>query len=111
MFSEADAWLADNTDGRGLVRDLSANQGRDTRGSRICIIGAGGATAGILGAILAVPVASIARDLVVLVADDEGEQVAAANEAVVGEAAIDEGASGEAAVVSLSLSGRAAEAA
>jgi shikimate dehydrogenase len=59
LFREADVWLADNTDGRGLVRDLSANQGQDTRGSRICIIGAGGATAGILGDLLEQEPASI----------------------------------------------------
>jgi len=59
LFREADAWLADNTDGRGLVRDLSANLGQDTCGSRICIIGAGGATAGILGDLLDQKPASI----------------------------------------------------
>ncbi len=52
LFREADAWLADNTDGRGLVQDLSANLGQEIGGSRICIIGAGGATAGILGELL-----------------------------------------------------------
>lgn len=53
LFGEADGWLADNTDGRGLVRDLSTNLGRDIRGSCVCIIGAGGATAGILGDLMA----------------------------------------------------------
>jgi shikimate dehydrogenase len=52
LFSEPDAWLADNTDGRGLVQDLSANLDQEIGGSRICIIGAGGATAGILGDLL-----------------------------------------------------------
>jgi shikimate dehydrogenase len=56
LFRKANDWLADNTDGRGLVRDLltnlSRNLSRDTHGSRICIIGAGGATAGILGDLL-----------------------------------------------------------
>jgi shikimate dehydrogenase len=52
LFHEPDTWLADNTDGRGLVQDLSANLGQKIGGSRICIIGAGGATAGILGDLL-----------------------------------------------------------
>jgi shikimate dehydrogenase len=46
-------WLADNTDGRGLLRDLSRSlasaQARLLAGSRILIAGAGGAVAGILG--------------------------------------------------------------
>jgi len=42
-----------NTDGRGLVQDLSGNLGQPIRASRICIIGAGGAAAGILGDLLA----------------------------------------------------------
>lgn len=53
VFESADDWYADNTDGRGLVQDLSANLGRQIRDSRICIIGAGGAAAGILGDLLA----------------------------------------------------------
>ena len=53
VFESADDWYADNTDGRGLVQDLSANLGRQIRASRICIIGAGGAAAGILGDLLA----------------------------------------------------------
>ena len=53
VFESADHWYADNTDGRGLVQDLSANLGRQIRDSRICIIGAGGAAAGILGDLLA----------------------------------------------------------
>ena len=52
LFREADVWLADNTDGRGLVQDLTANLKLEVAGSQICIIGAGGATAGILGDLL-----------------------------------------------------------
>jgi len=59
LFSEPDAWLADNTDGRGLVQDLALNLGQEIGGSRICIIGAGGATAGILGDLLEQKPASI----------------------------------------------------
>jgi len=59
LFNEPDAWLADNTDGRGLVQDLFANLNLEIPGSQICIIGAGGATAGILGDLLEQEPASI----------------------------------------------------
>ena len=42
----------DNTDGRGLVRDLTLNLGIPMRGQRILILGAGGATRGILEPLL-----------------------------------------------------------
>ena len=45
-------WLGDNTDGAGLLRDLEHNAGRSLRGARILLIGAGGAAAGCLGALL-----------------------------------------------------------
>ena len=38
----------DNTDGIGLVRDLEQNHGFDLEGKRILLIGAGGASRGIL---------------------------------------------------------------
>jgi shikimate dehydrogenase len=47
-----DDLYADNTDGRGLVDDLSRQPGARIEGSRICLLGAGGAAAGILGALL-----------------------------------------------------------
>lgn len=40
--------IADNTDGAGLVRDLTVNQGFSLAGKRILILGAGGAVRGIL---------------------------------------------------------------
>jgi len=43
---------ADNTDGRGLVDDLCRQAGARLEGARICLLGAGGAAAGILGALL-----------------------------------------------------------
>ncbi|MBN8511010.1 MAG: shikimate dehydrogenase, partial [Burkholderiales bacterium] len=46
---DADGWLADNTDGIGLVRDLQANAGFRLAGARVLLIGAGGAGAGVLG--------------------------------------------------------------
>jgi shikimate dehydrogenase len=49
---DADGWLADNTDGIGLVRDLQRNAGIALRGLRVLLIGAGGAAAGVLGPLL-----------------------------------------------------------
>jgi shikimate dehydrogenase len=50
---DADGWLADNTDGVGLVHDIERNAGVELPGKRILLIGAGGAAAGALGALLA----------------------------------------------------------
>jgi shikimate dehydrogenase len=56
VFRGRQDWLADNTDGRGLLYDLARclahGQGRPLAGSRILIAGAGGAVAGILGDVL-----------------------------------------------------------
>ena len=46
-------WLADNTDGAGLVHDIQRNVGRPLVGTKVLVIGAGGAAAGALGALLA----------------------------------------------------------
>ena len=45
-------WLADNTDGAGLVCDIEQGAGRALRGQTVLLIGAGGAAAGALGPIL-----------------------------------------------------------
>ena len=42
-------WLADNTDGVGLVRDITLNAGVALKGQRALAAGAGGASAGVLG--------------------------------------------------------------
>ncbi len=42
----------DNTDGIGLLRDLAVNLGVNIEGARVLILGAGGATRGILGPLL-----------------------------------------------------------
>ena len=49
----------DNTDGIGLVRDLSRNLGVELRGSRVLLMGAGGAAQGVLGALLEAGVVAV----------------------------------------------------
>ena len=50
---DAEGWLADNTDGVGLVNDIERNAGVALAGLRVLLIGAGGAAAGALGPLLA----------------------------------------------------------
>lgn len=50
---DADGWLADNTDGAGLVADIQHNAGLPLAGRRVLLVGAGGAAAGALGPLLA----------------------------------------------------------
>ena len=45
-------WLADNTDGIGLVRDITRNAGVPLAGQRVLLLGAGGASAGVLGPLI-----------------------------------------------------------
>ena len=49
---DAEGWLADNTDGIGLVRDLQRNAGVVLAGRRVLLIGAGGAAAGVMGPLI-----------------------------------------------------------
>lgn len=49
---DAGGWLADNTDGCGLLRDIEGNAGFELAGRRVLLIGAGGAGAGVLGPLL-----------------------------------------------------------
>lgn len=44
--------LGDNTDGAGLVTDLTANLGFDLAGTRVLLLGAGGAARGVIGPLL-----------------------------------------------------------
>ncbi len=48
----AGGWLADNTDGIGLVHDIERNAGAGLAGRRVLLIGAGGAAAGALGPLI-----------------------------------------------------------
>ncbi len=52
-FDDDGGWLADNTDGVGLVRDIEQGAGVALAGRRVLLIGAGGAAAGVLGPLLA----------------------------------------------------------
>lgn len=52
LIQDDDRILGDNTDGCGLIADLTANHGISLRKTRILILGAGGACRGILAPIL-----------------------------------------------------------
>lgn len=49
---QGDEVLGDNTDGVGLVRDITVNAGVPLCGARVLLLGAGGAAAGVLGPLL-----------------------------------------------------------
>ena len=51
--------FGDNTDGVGLIRDLTENIGWDVKGQSILLLGAGGAAQGVLGALLEAGVARL----------------------------------------------------
>jgi shikimate dehydrogenase len=51
-FDADGAVFADNTDGAGLVADLTQNLGLQLAGKRLLVVGTGGAAAGILGPLL-----------------------------------------------------------
>ena len=53
------AWHGDNTDGTGLLHDLTERLRQDLRGRRTLMLGAGGAAAGVLPALLDAGVESV----------------------------------------------------
>jgi len=53
LIFDAEGIVGDNTDGVGLVRDISQNIGVSFAGKRVLLIGAGGASEGVLHPILA----------------------------------------------------------
>ncbi|SEK60142.1 shikimate dehydrogenase [Roseateles sp. YR242] len=50
---DTNGWTGDNTDGAGLVADIERNADRPLRNLRVLLIGAGGASAGVLGSLTA----------------------------------------------------------
>jgi shikimate dehydrogenase len=59
LFREQGATFGENTDGLGLVRDLTGNHGIELAGRRILLLGAGGAARGVLQPLLAAAPASL----------------------------------------------------
>jgi shikimate dehydrogenase len=52
LIRTAEGWAGDNTDGAGLVRDLTERHRLDLRGRRVLLLGAGGAAHGVAPALL-----------------------------------------------------------
>ena len=52
LVRRGEGWHGDNTDGAGLVRDLTGRQQHDLRERRTLLLGAGGAAAGVAPALL-----------------------------------------------------------
>jgi len=52
MLFNASEIMVDNTDGAGLVRDITQNLSCDINGKRLLLLGAGGAAEGVLGPLL-----------------------------------------------------------
>ncbi len=59
LTRRGDAWHGDNTDGAGLMHDLTERLGLDLRGRRTLMLGAGGAAAGVVPALLDAGVESV----------------------------------------------------
>lgn len=59
LHLRADGIFADNTDGAGLVRDIQLNAGFALAGRDVLLIGAGGASAGVIGPFIEAKVRSI----------------------------------------------------
>ncbi|WP_058835848.1 shikimate dehydrogenase [Luteimonas abyssi] len=59
LVRRVDGWHGENTDGRGLVRDLDHRAGLDLRARRTLLIGAGGAARGVAPALLDAGIADL----------------------------------------------------
>jgi shikimate dehydrogenase len=77
-----DGWLADNTDGVGLLRDIELHAGWPLAGQRVLLVGAGGAAAGVLGPLLQARPAEV---VVVNRSPERGEALAKRHQALAAE--------------------------
>ena len=59
LIRTATGWDGDNTDGVGLVRDLTDRHGQDLRSRKVLLIGAGGAAQGVAPALLDAGIADL----------------------------------------------------
>ena len=59
LTRRGDGWRGDNTDGDGLVLDITAHHGLDLRGRRTLLLGAGGAARGVAPALLEAGIAEL----------------------------------------------------
>ncbi|KGM54928.1 shikimate dehydrogenase [Lysobacter arseniciresistens ZS79] len=59
LVRTATGWDGDNTDGVGLVRDLTSRHGQDLRGRKVLLLGAGGAAQGVAPALLDAGIADL----------------------------------------------------
>ena len=59
LIRDDDGWHGDNTDGAGLVRDLTDRHALDLRGRRTLLLGAGGAARGVAPALLDAGIAEL----------------------------------------------------
>jgi shikimate dehydrogenase len=59
LTRQGEGWRGDNTDGEGLVRDITSHHGLDLRGRRTLLLGAGGAARGVAPALLDAGIAEL----------------------------------------------------
>lgn len=59
LIFEGDEIIGDNTDGVGLLRDITINLGYPVAGKRVLLLGAGGASRGVVGPLLEAGVRSL----------------------------------------------------
>jgi shikimate dehydrogenase len=59
LTRRGNGWRGDNTDGEGLVRDITSHHGLDLRGRRVLMLGAGGAAHGAAPALLDAGIAEL----------------------------------------------------